>query len=93
MSEKNLECEDHRSAEVVEPGIAADERRQDRLWSAEDVAKFLGVSLSWVRKATARCELPSIHLGRRVVYDPAEVRAFVDSRRVAKPKIVPSRGR
>jgi hypothetical protein len=39
----------------------------------DQIVELLRMSPSWVRKATARGDLPSIHFGRRALYDPVEI--------------------
>jgi len=48
------------------------------LWTSQDVADFLQVSLRWVEKQRALGTLPCVPLpGRRLVrYDPERVRAW-----------------
>ena len=48
------------------------------LWTAQNVADFLRVSLRWVEKRTATGELPAVRLpgGRLVRYEQAKVRAW-----------------
>jgi excisionase family DNA binding protein len=48
------------------------------LWTAQNVADFLQVSLRWVEKRTASGELPTVRLpgGRLVRYDQGTVRAW-----------------
>lgn len=56
----------------------AGSRGEDSLWTSQDVADFLRVSLRWVEKQRALRVLPCLPLpGRRLVrYDPAAVRAW-----------------
>lgn len=53
-------------------------RRADVLWTSQDVADFLQVSLRWVEKQRALGVLPCVALpGRRLVrYDPETIRAW-----------------
>jgi hypothetical protein len=53
-------------------------RRVEALWTSQDVADFLRVSLRWVEKQRALAALPCLALpGRRLVrYDPAAFRAW-----------------
>ena len=54
-----------------------------RLLTIAETAKALRLSIRTVHAITApRGELPCIKLGRRRLYDPADVEAFVASRRV-----------
>ena len=60
-------------------------RRADVLWTSQDVADFLQVSLRWVEKQRALGVLPCLPLpGRRLVrYDLERVRAWVLQRATA----------
>ncbi|WP_371683446.1 helix-turn-helix domain-containing protein [Solirubrobacter soli] len=49
--------------------------------SVDDVAKFLRISESGVYRLTRSGELPRVKVGNRTVFDPADVRNFVASRR------------
>jgi excisionase family DNA binding protein len=49
---------------------------EDRLWDAGDVARFLSVSRSMVYKLEQMGELPCVHIGARVRFEPAAVRAY-----------------
>ena len=46
-------------------------------------ARLLNMSESWLEKATANGELPAVHLGRSVRYDPADLRAWLESKKNA----------
>jgi hypothetical protein len=50
------------------------------LWTVEDVARFLGMSVRWVREQAGAPEgpdrIPLIRLGGRVRFEPAQVRAW-----------------
>lgn len=49
----------------------------DRAWAVEDVAYFLGVSESMVRKLERERRLAALpRIGRRLTFDPLVVRAF-----------------
>ena len=60
-------------------------RRPDSLWTSQDVADYLQVSLRWVEKQRALGALPCVPLpGRRLVrYDPEAVRAWAPRRATA----------
>lgn len=49
---------------------------EDRLWTVRDVARFLALSTSWVYQAAERGELPTLRIGGRLRFDPAQIRAF-----------------
>ena len=46
------------------------------LWTAEDTAKYLHMSLNWVWRRTAAGEIPHAKLGRAIRYAPARVREY-----------------
>lgn len=54
----------------------------EALWTSQDVADFLQVSLRWVEKQRALSVLPCLPLpGRRLVrYDPSAIRAWAMQR-------------
>ena len=54
-----------------------------RLLAPDQVAEILGVSAGTltVWRSTSRYQLPWIKVGSRVMYDPASVEAFIDTRR------------
>lgn len=53
----------------------------DPLLDASDVALKLGMSLRWVRQATARNELPHVRLGRSVRYIRADIDAYLHAQK------------
>ena len=50
----------------------------ESLMTAEQTAMALGVSPRTVWTLTQESALACVRIGRRVLYDPADVRAFVD---------------
>jgi excisionase family DNA binding protein len=51
------------------------------MWTAEDVAAHLKVSVSWVRHRVAANKLPHHRIGGWIVrFDPAEIRAWATTR-------------
>jgi excisionase family DNA binding protein len=69
-----------RVAEIVLarlPKPAAPE--QDGFMRIPQAAEFLGLSVSAVRMATKRGELPCHRVGKRVLFDRGELREFVRS--------------
>ncbi len=67
-----------KQSEVVEARSRMVALRLEALWTSQDVADFLRVSLRWVEKQRALSALPCVSLpGRRLVrYDPAAIRAW-----------------
>lgn len=57
----------------------------DRMWTPDDVVRFLGVSKSMVYKLDQTGQLPSIRIGACVRFDPRVVRAFARGEGVSKP--------
>jgi excisionase family DNA binding protein len=48
-----------------------------QLWDATDVARFLNVSLSWVRQRVSAKQIPFVRVGGWMVrFRPDEIRAF-----------------
>jgi hypothetical protein len=55
------------------PSLAADET----LWEAKDVATYLKMSISWVRKRTARGEIPFLRIGGSAIrYEPDKIKTW-----------------
>jgi excisionase family DNA binding protein len=57
--------------------------RIDRLWTMEDIAEYLQVSIGTVRNMSSRRQLPAPanNIGRSRRYRPADVIAFFGPRR------------
>jgi len=47
-----------------------------------DAAKALAISASKLWSMTAGREIPCVRIGKSVRYDPADLRAWVDSRKI-----------
>ncbi len=64
--------------ETAETSPHSDSSSTQPLWTSQNVADFLQVSLRWVEKQRALGTLPCVPLpGRRLVrYDPERVRAW-----------------
>jgi hypothetical protein len=67
-----------KQSELIEARSRAKALPADALWTSQDVADFLRVSLRWVEKQRALSALPCVSLpGRRLVrYDPVAIRAW-----------------
>ncbi len=74
-----------KQTEAVEFASQPKLRRPEALWTSQDVADFLQVSLRWVEKQRALGVLPCVALpGRRLVrYDPETVRTWALQRMTA----------
>jgi excisionase family DNA binding protein len=60
----------------------------EELWDANDVAKYLKVSRSWVYQRAEAGLLPCLRVGGLLRFDPATVRAFARGE-VPPPKVLP----
>lgn len=52
------------------------------LWDKPRVAQFLGISVFSVSGKVVRREIPYVKIGRRVLFDPDDLQAFVESCKV-----------
>lgn len=48
----------------------------ESLWSVQDVARYLGMSRSWVYRQAEAGELPHIKLGHAVRFVPDQIRHY-----------------
>ena len=60
-----------------------------RLWKVDEVAKALGMSRTWVYEHAESGELPCLHLGGALRFDPEAIRSYAFGKR-QRPAIVPS---
>lgn len=60
----------------------------DELWDANDAARYLKVSRSWVYQRAESGLLPCLRVGGLVRFDPSIVRAFARGE-VQPPKVLP----
>lgn len=51
----------------------------DRLWTVDDVCRYLQMGKSWVHENAAAGVLPSIQMGRARRFDPVAVKAYAQS--------------
>jgi excisionase family DNA binding protein len=58
------------------------------LWDANDAARYLKVSRSWVYQRAEAGVLPCLRVGGLLRFDPATVRAFARGE-VQPPKVLP----
>ena len=63
-----------------------------RLWDAIDVARYLNVSLSWVRQRVSANQIPFVRVGGWMVrFRPDDIRVFSETS--TRGKILPTKGR
>jgi excisionase family DNA binding protein len=51
--------------------------QEEGLWDANDVARFLKASRSWVYQRAQAGQLPGVKIGGLLRFEPAEIRAFI----------------
>ena len=63
--------------------MASDTEEPGCLWNERQAAKYLNCSVEFLQVDRARAKrIPFIKLGRAVRYDPLDVRAYAESRKV-----------
>jgi excisionase family DNA binding protein len=60
---------------------AAFEPSRPRLWTLHEAAAFLRVSERTIRRQAAARRLHCVRIGRRLLFDPADVSRFVAARK------------
>jgi excisionase family DNA binding protein len=65
----------------------------ESLWTADDVARFLRVSRSWVYHRAEAGELPCLRIGGLLRFEPDAVRAFMRGGRPTGGRVLPFRTR
>ncbi len=75
-----LEAVDRALAELpAEEPVAAPPSpasNDDDAWDVDRAAKFLGVSTSWLYKASAAGDVPHVKNGGRLTFDPGDLREY-----------------
>ena len=51
-------------------------KSDEPLWTADDVARYLAVSKSWVEHNAPSGVIPSVKIGRMRRFVPSQIRAF-----------------
>ncbi len=75
-----------------EPGVNTAEIMKIQLWEARDVARFLNVSLSWVRQRVSAKQIPFVRVGGWMLrFRPDDIRAFASATELGK--VLPLKGR
>jgi excisionase family DNA binding protein len=54
----------------------------NRLLNNQEAAEILGISPFSLRGKVLRREVPFVKIGRRTLFDPADLRAFIEARKV-----------
>ena len=63
-------------------------REMPRLWTSAEVADYLGMSESWVRKRSADGTLPCVRFGASVRFDPDAIAAFARGDKSASGQVI-----
>lgn len=74
---------------MTDPNSSAPES----LWTADDVARFLRVSRSWVYHRAEAGQLPCLRIGGLLRFEPDAVRAFTRGGKPVGGRVVPFRTR
>jgi excisionase family DNA binding protein len=65
----------------------------EQLWDANDVARYLKVSRSWVYHRAESGELPSFRVGGLRRFDPQAIQSFARGETKHGARVVPFRGK
>lgn len=60
------------------------------LWDANDVARFLKTSRSWVYQRAQAGQLPCLKVGGLLRFEPAAIRAFIKGQNSGGRRVLPS---
>ena len=58
-----------------------------RLLNVDEAAQRLGLAAGTVYRKAAKCELPSVKLGERVLFRPADLDAYAEARRRSPERV------
>ena len=53
------------------------------LWKKAEVVSWIKCGVSTVEHMTSKKQIPHIKIGRSVFYDPADLRAWIESKKIA----------
>jgi excisionase family DNA binding protein len=56
--------------------------KYEPMWNNTEAAEFLNISRFSLRRKVILKEVPHIKIGRRTLFDPADLRAYIESRKV-----------
>ncbi|HYO70287.1 helix-turn-helix domain-containing protein [Archangium gephyra] len=62
---------------------------EDSLWDANDVARFLKTSRSWVYQRAQAGQLPCLKIGGLLRFEPAAIRSFIKGQGANGRRVVP----
>ncbi len=67
--------------------VARPAAKEDGLLGVAEAARRIGLSKSTTYKLAERCELPSVQLGTRVLFRPADLAAYAEARRRSPERV------
>ena len=79
--------EEVRAALAEGRGAAGPAQASEKMLSVEEAAHYLGLAVSSVYKMAARCELPSVKIGRRVLFGTVDLDAYAQARRRSPERV------
>jgi excisionase family DNA binding protein len=53
---------------------------QEKLWDVPRLQEYTGLSQSGIRRLVKRGTLPSVRVGRRILFRPSSIQRFIESR-------------
>ena len=74
---------------MTSPSSSTGPTESEGLWDANDVARYLKVSRSWVYHRCEAGTLPCLRVGGLVRFDPEAIRAFARGETPAQRRVVP----
>jgi excisionase family DNA binding protein len=79
--------EEVRAALAEVRGEAGPARAPEKMLSVGEAAHYLGLAASSVYKMAARCELPSVKIGRRVLFGIADLDSYAQACRRSPERV------
>jgi excisionase family DNA binding protein len=71
--------------------MSVNEPDEGTLWDAQDVARYLKVSRSWVYHRAEGGELPCLRIGGLLRFDPKAIHAFARGESTLVARVIPLR--
>jgi len=69
--------------------MRSDPDHDEQLWDAQDVARYLKVSRSWVYHRAESGELPCLKIGGLLRFDPQAIHAFARGESTHGARVLP----
>ncbi|HZH18376.1 MAG TPA: helix-turn-helix domain-containing protein [Archangium sp.] len=74
---------------MSKPPMDADGMQEETLWDANDVARFLKASRSWVYQQAQAGQLPCVKIGGLLRFEPEAIRTFIKGQGASGRRVVP----